>query len=102
MGRMNLSSDVRESFSELVAIRRDIHKHPEAGFQERKTAALVRSKLRSYGVEHKAVCGTGTVAIVRGSKPGPTLLIRADMDALPLLEQNTIPYASRHRGMMHA
>lgn len=99
---MNLSGDVRENVRELVTVRRAIHQYPEPGFEEKRTAALVRSRLKSYGVEHKAVCGTGTIGLVRGAKPGPTILIRADMDALPVTEENKVPYASRVKGMMHA
>ncbi|MBI3857967.1 MAG: amidohydrolase [Planctomycetes bacterium] len=99
---MNLSPDVRAGTKELVALRRAIHQYPEPGFKEFRTAALVRSRLKSWGIEHKAMCGTGTVAIIKGSRPGPTMLIRADMDALPLQEENQIGYCSRNKGVMHA
>jgi amidohydrolase len=99
---MNISADVRSNFAEMVAIRRAIHRYPEQGFKEKRTAALIRARLKAYGVEHKPLCGTGVVAIVRGAKPGPTMLIRADMDGLPILEENKVPYASRNRGVMHA
>jgi amidohydrolase len=99
---MALSGEVRRSLRELVSIRREIHRYPEEGFRERRTASLIRGRLRAYGVEHRAMCGTGTVAIVRGARPGPTFLIRADMDALPVVEENRVPYASKNRGVMHA
>jgi amidohydrolase len=99
---MNISPDVRSSVKELVALRRAIHQYPEEGFKEFRTSALVRSKLKSWGVDHKAMCGTGTVALIKGSRPGPTMLIRADMDALPLQEENKVPYCSRNKGVMHA
>jgi amidohydrolase len=99
---MNISPDVRSNTKELVALRRAIHQYPEQGFKEFRTSALVRSKLKSWGVEHKAMCGTGTVALIKGARPGPTMLIRADMDALPLLEENKVPYCSRNKGVMHA
>ncbi len=99
---MKISPDVRANFGELVAVRRAIHRHPEPGFQETRTAALIRARLKSYGVEHRPLCGTGTVGLVRGARPGPTMLIRADMDGLPVLEANKVPYASRNRGAMHA
>jgi amidohydrolase len=99
---MNISPDVRSSVKELIALRRAIHQYPEEGFKEFRTSALVRSKLKSWGVDHKAMCGTGTVALIKGSHPGPTMLIRADMDALPLTEENSIPYCSRNKGVMHA
>ena len=96
MTAMNISPDVRTNTKELIALRRLIHQYPEQGFKEFKTAALVRSKLKSWGIDHKAMCGTGTVALMNGSKHGPTMLIRADMVALPLLEENKVPYCSRH------
>jgi len=102
MGRMNISPDVRSNVKELVALRRAIHQYPEQGFKEFKTAGLIRSRLKSWGVDHKAMCGTGTVATIKGSRPGPTLLIRADMDGLPLHEENKVPYCSRNKGVMHA
>ena len=97
-----LSPDVRSHAGEVVALRRSIHQHPEQGFKEHQTAALIRSKLKAWGVEHKPLAGTGTVALVRGAKPGPTMLVRADIDALPLLELNKVPYASKNKGVMHA
>ena len=99
---MNISPEVKANTKELIAIRRAIHQNPEQGFKEFKTAALIRSRLRSWGVDHKAMCGTGTVALIKGSRPGPTMLIRADMDALPVLEENKVPYCSRNKGVMHA
>jgi amidohydrolase len=99
---MNISTEVRSHQKELIALRRAIHQYPEEGFKEFRTSALVRSKLKSWGVDHKGVCGTGTVALIKGSRPGPTMLIRADMDALPLIEENKIPYCSRNKGVMHA
>ena len=99
---MNISPEVRSNLKELVALRRAIHQYPEPGFKEFRTSALIRSKLRSWGVDHKAMCGTGVVGLIKGSKPGPTMLIRADMDALPLTELNKVPYCSRNKGVMHA
>jgi amidohydrolase len=99
---MNLSPDVKSSVKELIALRRAIHQYPEQGFREFRTSALIRSRLKSWGVENRAMAGTGTVGLVKGSRPGPTMLIRADMDALPLTELNKVPYCSRNKGVMHA
>jgi len=99
---MNISPEVRAHTKELIAIRRAIHQYPEPGFKEFRTSALVRSRLKSWGVEHRSMCGTGTVAFIKGSRPGPTMLIRADMDALPLTEENKVPYCSKTKGVMHA
>lgn len=99
---MALSADVRQRFRDLVAIRRALHRCPEEGFRELRTAAFIRDRLSKWGIPHRAMCGTGTVALVRGSRPGPTILIRADMDGLPVREENRVAYASRNRGLMHA
>jgi amidohydrolase len=99
---MNLSPEVLRHRKDLVAIRRAIHQYPEPGFREHRTASLVRAELRRCGIEPRRVCGTGTVGVVRGGRPGPTILIRADMDGLPVTEENRVPYASKTRGMMHA
>ncbi len=99
---MPLSAEVRGNLRGLVEIRRTLHRCPEPGFKEGHTAALIRGLLKRWGIGHRAMCGTGTVALVRGARPGPTILFRADMDGLPVLEENRVPYVSRHRGMMHA
>lgn len=87
---------------ELVRLRRDLHQHPEMGFREIRTAALVADTLTEIGLEPKTGIGrTGVVAQI-GSGDGPTIAIRADMDALPILEQNDVPYRSQNDGVMHA
>ena len=99
---MKLSPEVEKAAPEVVRLRRRIHAHPEPGFREERTAALIRERLRAWGIEHEAVCGTGTVALVRGASPGPTVLFRADMDALPVSEECQVPYRSQVPGVMHA
>jgi amidohydrolase len=93
-----------ESLAEFViATRRDIHAHPELGNQERRTPALVVDTLKGLGFElHEGVGGTGVVAVLRGAHAGPTLALRADMDALPLEEQGDRPYRSCAPGIAHA
>ncbi len=87
---------------ELIRLRRDIHQHPELGFQEFRTAALVADTLAEIGIEAQTGVGrTGVVAQI-GSGNGPTIAIRADMDALPILEKNEAAYASQNDGVMHA
>jgi amidohydrolase len=87
---------------ELIRIRRDIHQHPELGFEEFRTAALVADTLAEIGVETQTGVGrTGVIGRI-GSGSGPTIAIRADMDALPILEKNDVPYASENAGVMHA
>ncbi|MDH5715463.1 MAG: amidohydrolase [Candidatus Aminicenantes bacterium] len=88
---------------ELIRIRRDIHQHPELGNQELRTAALVADHLRKLGLEvTTGVAKTGVVGLLRGGKPGVTVAVRADMDALPITELNDVPYASVNQGVMHA
>jgi amidohydrolase len=82
--------------SKLIAWRRDIHQHPELGDQETRTARLVADQLRSLGLEVRTgVARTGVVGILKGAKPGPTLALRADMDALPVKEPDGLPFASK-------
>ncbi|MET4247207.1 amidohydrolase [Bradyrhizobium sp. LA6.4] len=90
---------------ELVAIRRDLHAHPELGFEEHRTAAIVADQLRKYGVDevHTRVGRTGVVGVIRGKTGGSRSIgLRADMDALPILEANEFEYRSRDPGKMHA
>ena len=87
----------------LVAIRRDIHAHPELGFEEVRTAGVVAAELVRLGIPHQTGVGrTGVVATITGGRPGATLAIRADMDALPIHEQSGLPFASVVPGAMHA
>ncbi|HVE42408.1 MAG TPA: amidohydrolase [Planctomycetota bacterium] len=97
-----VSREIREHFNEVVELRRRLHQHPEPGFKEERTAALIRAKLRGWGIPFRPLCGTGTVALLEGARPGPTILIRADMDGLPIREETGVPYASKVPGMMHA
>jgi hypothetical protein len=97
---MNISTEVRSHQKELVALRRAIHQYPEEGFKEFRTSALVWSKLKSWGVDHRAMCGTGTVALIKDPVRADHA-DRADMDAL-LTEENKIPYCSRNRGVTRA
>jgi amidohydrolase len=89
---------------ELVAVRREIHRHPELAFQEQRTAEKGRDWLQGLGLEiQDAIAGThGLVATLDSGRPGPTLLIRADMDALPIAEETGAEYVSETPGVMHA
>lgn len=83
----------------VVAWRRDIHQHPELGNRETRTAKLVADHLRSLGIDVKTgVAYTGVVGLLKGGKPGPVVLLRADMDALPVTERVKIPFASTAKG----
>ncbi len=87
----------------LIEIRRDIHAHPELGFEELRTAGIVASELTRLGIPHQTQIGkTGVVGLIEGGRPGPVLAIRADMDALPIQETSGLPFASTYPGLMHA
>lgn len=86
----------------MKAWRRQLHAFPELGFQEYQTASLIRSLLDQWDVPYSTPLPTATVAIFRGDIPGPTLIIRADIDALPIQEENAVSYASTNPGVMHA
>jgi len=89
---------------EFTAIRRDLHAHPEIGFEEHRTAQVVTERLLALGIEHHAGIGrTGVVAVIHGRQQGSgrSVGLRADMDALPMQEENEFAHKSRHEGMMH-
>jgi amidohydrolase len=88
---------------DLVQLRRDLHRHPELAFTERRTASIVRERLEALGLAVRpGVGGTGVVADLEGTTPGPRVLVRADMDALPIMEQTGLDYSSTAPGVMHA
>lgn len=94
-----------EAFTdELVAIRRDLHAHPEIGFEEVRTSGIVAEKLAAWGIEvHRGIGGTGVVGILEGTGgPGRRIGLRADMDALPMDEITNLPWRSTIPGRMHA
>jgi metal-dependent amidase/aminoacylase/carboxypeptidase family protein len=87
---------------ELTAWRRDIHAHPELGFEEQRTSDFVAGKLAEFGIEvHRGIGRTGVVGVLKsGTKK--SIGLRADMDALPIQEENDFAHRSRHAGRMHA
>ncbi len=103
MADMVLLDDFDE-MKDFVALRRDIHAHPELGFEEHRTSALVAEKLRLWGIEvHTGVASTGVVGVLRGNLTGQRSIgLRADLDALPLQEENHFPHRSVNAGRMHA
>jgi amidohydrolase len=88
--------------NEIIKMRRHIHKYPETGGNEYGTAKFIESKLKEFKIPYKRVGKTGVVAVVRGAKPGKTIALRADMDALPVQEDNTLEYKSKNDEVMHA
>lgn len=96
-------AEAESLYEQLVAWRRDLHRHPELSFQEVRTSSLVAQALSALGYEVRTgVAQTGVVALLHGGRPGPTVMLRADMDALPIQEANEVPYASECPGVMHA
>jgi amidohydrolase len=92
-----------EYASDIVAIRRHLHAHPELSFQEFNTAAFVKEQLQQLGLQPQAMATTGLVALIEGRNPErKTVALRADMDALPITEQNEVSYKSQNQGVMHA
>ena len=100
---LQLDSEYEKVKASMVALRRNIHSYPELSFEETRTAGIVAEGLRELGLEVKTgVGGTGVTGLLRGGSPGKTLLIRADMDALPVEESNDLAFRSREPGVMHA
>jgi len=87
----------------LIEMRRDIHSHPELAFEEVRTAGIVAAELTRMGISHRTGVGrTGVLGVIEGGRPGPTLALRADMDALPIHEETRLAFASKLDGKMHA
>ncbi|MCI0394205.1 MAG: amidohydrolase [Chloroflexi bacterium] len=103
MDTPNFKAEAEALFDELVQLRRDFHRHPELGFQETRTSGIVADTLDRLGFEvQRGVGQTGVVGILEGGRAGPTLLMRFDMDALPIEEANETDYVSQNPGVMHA
>ena len=101
---MKIPAPIAAYADDMTAIRRDLHAHPELGFEEVRTSGVVADKLREYGVDaiETGIGRTGVVAVIKGNRPGKRIGLRADMDALPIHEQTNLPYASKNAGVMHA
>ncbi|HJR82182.1 MAG TPA: amidohydrolase [Anaerolineales bacterium] len=96
-------AEAKSLFDYTQTLRRDFHMYPELGFREIRTGGIVAEELESLGMEvTKGVGKTGVVGLLEGAKPGPTLLLRFDMDALPIAEETDAEYASQNNGVMHA
>jgi amidohydrolase len=101
---MNSTTEILQSlFPDMVKWRRHLHRHPELSYEEKRTSVFVEELLGQWGIEVRTgVGGYGIVGTVRGAKPGPTVALRADMDALPIQDEKTCEYASTVPGVMHA
>ncbi len=92
-----------EYFEEILSIRRHIHSHPELSFKEYNTAEFIEKKLSDFGIKNTQRIGTtGVTFCLEGKEKGRTIALRADIDALPILEENDVPYRSKNEGVMHA
>ena len=99
----NLDKLIEKYLDDIIEIRRDIHMHPEIGMEEIRTSGIVKSELEKLGLEVQDKIGNmGVVGLLRGREPGKTILLRADMDALPIEEQTDLPFKSTVSGKMHA
>ena len=97
----NISPDVKALEAKVIEHRRHVHMYPERGFQEVKTQQYVLDNLDRIGLKGRKIAKTGVVAVLRGKHPGKTILLRADMDALPMDEDTGLPYSSKHPGTAH-
>ncbi|HBX91068.1 MAG TPA: amidohydrolase, partial [Alistipes sp.] len=89
-----------------IAFRRHLHAHPERSFEEKQTAAYIAEQLAALGIEHRPIAQTGVLARIEGRRTAPgdrrAVVLRADIDALPIEERTGLPYASQTPGTMHA
>jgi amidohydrolase len=99
---VSISAPVRDALSDLIALRRELHSHPELSTQEHRTRQFVLDHLAASGVAAMPLGKTGAAGIIRGRRPGKVLLLRADLDALPINEESGAPYCSQNPGVMHA
>ena len=104
VGIMVIIDEADRLRDKLVAIREDFHRHPELSFQEERTSRKIAEILRELKLDevNTGIAKTGVVGVLRGGKPGKTIALRADMDALPIQEENDVPYKSQNDGVMHA
>jgi amidohydrolase len=100
---IDFRAEVHELAPRIIALRRDLHQYPELAFEETRTAGIVAARLLELGLEVQTGVGrTGVVGLLEGDREGPIVLVRADMDALPVLESNQVEYVSTVPGKMHA
>lgn len=98
-----ISQLAQDIHADVVVNRRHLHANPELSFEEYETSSFVKSKLDELGIHYQSMADTGIVALISGSKPSDSVVaLRADMDALPILEANDVPYRSKKAGIMHA
>ena len=100
---MNFAKRAEELSDQIIKDRRYLHQHPELSYKEKNTTAYLVASLKELGIPVQTFEDyTGCIATIKGGKPGKTICLRADMDALPIKEETGLPFASRHEGFMHA
>ena len=103
MPQVDFRKEAESLFDEMVARRRDLHQYPEMGFEEIRTSGIVAEQLNQLGFEvQRGIGQTGVVGLLEGPQDGPTVMLRFDMDGLPIIEESGEPYASKNAGVMHA
>ena len=98
----DIAKKVISNEDELINLRRDFHMHPELGYEEFRTSKIVYDYLNELGLEVKKISKTGVVGLLKGKEPGKTVMLRADLDALPQNEETDLPFKSVNKGVMHA
>jgi amidohydrolase len=99
----SIDTEVARMAEEMVRLRRDFHAHPELGLKEKRTSGIVAEYLKGLGIEvETGIAGTGVVGLLAGDAPGKTIMLRSDMDALPVQEKNDVPFKSQTKNVMHA
>lgn len=99
---MDIRKRISELGDELIHLRRDFHQYPELGFQEFRSQEKVMEYLTNAGLSPKKIAKTGVVALIEGGSKGKTVMLRSDMDALPVMEETGLPFSSKNEGLMHA
>ena len=99
---MSIKEEIVNLKEELIQLRRDFHSHPELGFKEVRTSRIVEEYLQKLGLEVRMCAGTGVIGILTGAKEGKTILLRCDIDALPVEENTGLEFSSQNNGVMHA
>ena len=87
---MDIKNEVNALYDEMLTIRRDLHRHPELGLHEVRTSRIIEDRLTELGLEVRRCTETGVIGVLRGGKPGKTLLLRCDIDALPVQEESGV------------
>lgn len=100
--QIDIKKEVSALSEETLSTRRDIHAHPELGFHEFRTGQIVEDRLKALGLRVRRCATTGVIGVLEGGRPGKTVMLRCELDALPITEQNGLPFCSQNPGVMHA